>query len=92
MAQVRAPQATGPAAPAPRLADGTPNLGPIEPNKGYWVPKQFQDYTAVLTDPKEIPYQPWAKALSDYRKSTASKYDPQGFCLPPVGARLMLSP
>lgn len=22
--------------PAPRLADGTPNLGPTEPNKGYW--------------------------------------------------------
>jgi hypothetical protein len=50
LAQVRAPQATGPAPPTPRLADGTPNLGPIEPNKGYWVPKQYQDYVAVLKD------------------------------------------
>jgi hypothetical protein len=92
LGQVRAPQATGPAPPTPRLADGTPNLGPIEPNKGYWVPKQYQDYVAVLKDTKEIPYQPWAKALSDYRKSTASKYDPQGYCLPPVGTRMMTTP
>src|SRR5687768_18524006 len=30
--------------PAPRLADGTPNLGPTEPTKGYWHVTQFQDY------------------------------------------------
>jgi len=92
VAQIRAPQATGPALPAPRLPDGTPNLGPTEPNKGYWVPKQYQDYVAVLVDAKEIPYQPWAKALSDYRKRTASKFDPQGYCLPPAGSRLMTTP
>ncbi|HEU4687306.1 MAG TPA: hypothetical protein VFS23_03040, partial [Vicinamibacterales bacterium] len=42
--------------PTPRLADGTPNLGPVEPNKGYWHLAQFQDYKQVLLHPKEIPY------------------------------------
>ena len=41
--------------PTPRLADGTPNLGPIEPNKGYWHLSQFQDYKQVLLHLKEIP-------------------------------------
>jgi hypothetical protein len=34
-AQVRAPKKPANPPPAPRLKDGTPNLGPIEPNKGY---------------------------------------------------------
>src|SRR5437868_15030663 len=89
LAQVRAPRKPANPPAAPRLNDGTPNLGPIEPNKGYWAPQQYQDYTAIA-DPKEIPYQPWAKELADYRKvETASKYDPQGFCLPPAGPRMM---
>ena len=44
--------------PAPRLPDGTPNVGPTEPNKGYWSLAQFQDYAKVLLNPREIPYQP----------------------------------
>src|SRR6185295_7353889 len=85
LAQVRAPRPPANRPPTPRLEDGTPNLGSIEPNKGYWAPTQYQDYTAIA-DPKEIPYQPWAKELANYRKvETASKYDPQGFCLPPAG-------
>ena len=34
--------------PTPRLPDGSPNLGPTEPNKGYWHLAQFQDYAKVL--------------------------------------------
>ena len=93
LGQVRAPSPPrGPLPPAPRLSDGTPNLGSVEPNKGYWAPQQFQDYSAILIDSKEIPFQPWAKGLADYRKATQSKYDPQGFCLPPAGARQMTTP
>ena len=74
-AQVRAPRKPANPPPAPRLKDGTPNLGPIEPNKGYWAPQQYQDYTAIA-DPREIPFQPWAKELATYRKvETVSKYD-----------------
>ena len=91
-AQVRAPRKPANPPAAPRLKDGTPNLGEIEPNKGYWAPQQYQDYTAIA-DPKEIPYQPWAKELANYRKvETVSKYDPQGFCLPPAGPRMMTTP
>jgi len=91
-AQVRAPKKPANAPPAPKLKDGTPNLGPIEPNKGYWAPQQYQDYAAIA-DPKEIPFQPWAREVSNYRKvETASKYDPQGFCLPPAGPRMMTTP
>src|SRR6185369_17164073 len=69
--QVRAPSPPrGALPPAPRLADGTPNLGSVEPNKGYWAPQQFQDYSAILIGSKDIPFQPWAKALADYRKAT----------------------
>ena len=58
-AQVRPPKPPdGPRDPAPRLPDGTPNLGRTDPSKGYWAPTQYQDYTAVLVDPKEMPYQP----------------------------------
>ena len=78
--------------PTPRLADGTPNLGPTEPGKGYWVPRQHRDYAEVLVSPDEIPYQPWARALAEYRRARDSKYDPQGRCLPPGGPRMMTTP
>jgi hypothetical protein len=78
--------------PAPRLADGTPNLGPTEPNQGYWHLSQVRDYKQVLVRPKEIPYQPWARALAMQRRAEESKYDPEGYCMPPAGPRLMTTP
>ena len=78
--------------PTPRLASGVPNLGPTEPNKGYWHLSQFQDYKQILIHPKEIPYQPWARALAMQRRAELSKYDPQGYCMPPSGPRLMTTP
>ena len=91
-AQIRAPRPPSNRPPAPKLEDGTPNLGSIIPNKGYWAPTQYQDYTAILTEPKEIPYQPWAAALAAERKASGSLYDPNGLCLPPGGPRLMTTP
>jgi hypothetical protein len=90
-AQVRAPRPPAARPPAPRLADGTPNLGAIVPNKGYWAPAQYQDYTAIA-DPKDIPFQPWARAVADQRKASGSTLDPNGLCLPPSGPRLMTTP
>jgi hypothetical protein len=91
-AQIRAPRPPANRPPAPKLEDGTPNLGSIEPNKGYWVPTQYRDYTAVLVGATEIPYQPWARALADERTASGSLYDPNGLCLPPGGPRLMTTP
>jgi len=78
--------------PTPRLPDGSPNLGPTEPNKGDWSLAQFQDYAKVLLHPKEIPYQPWAKKLALDRRKDQSYWDPQGYCMPPSGPRLMTTP
>src|SRR5499433_407283 len=76
----------GPPQPTPRRADGTVNLGSTEPNKGFFSGRQHWGYEEVLKDPKQgIPYQPWAKALREFRQGTLSKYDPEGFCLPPGG-------
>lgn len=80
--------------PTPRLSDGKPNFGTTTPNKGFWDLHQHQEFSEIVVDPKEgIPYQPWAKALKDYRRSVLiSKDDPEGYCLPPGGARAMTTP
>jgi hypothetical protein len=81
-------QAARPMPPVPRFPDGTPNLGWVDPaNKGVWKPGRLRDYALQLLERKEegVPYQPWAKALYEYRIKTEQKDDPEGFCLPPGG-------
>ncbi len=39
-----------------------------------------------------VPFQPWAAAVYDYNSKNQSKYDPEGYCLPPGGPRLMATP
>ena len=39
-----------------------------------------------------IPFQPWAAAVYDYNSANVSKYDPEGYCLPPGGPRMMATP
>jgi hypothetical protein len=39
-----------------------------------------------------IPFQPWAAAVYDYNSVNNSKYDPEGYCLPPGGPRMMATP
>ena len=39
-----------------------------------------------------IPFLPWAAAIYDYNSANASKYDPEGYCLPPGGPRMMATP
>ena len=78
VAQQRQARPAGPPQPTPRRADGTVNLGSIEPNRGFFSGRQHWGYEEVLKDPKEgIPYQPWAKALREFRQGTLSKYDPE---------------
>ena len=93
-AQVNPDPALGdrPYPPTPRLADGTVNLGPIEPNRGTWSLRQHREYGEVLISHDAIPYQPWARAIKARRVENLSKYDPQGYCMPPSGPRLMTTP
>jgi hypothetical protein len=39
-----------------------------------------------------IPWMPWSAAVYDYNSRNNSKYDPEGYCLPPGGPRLMATP
>jgi len=40
----------------------------------------------------QVPFQPWAAAVYDYNSKNQSKYDPEGYCLPPGGPRMMATP
>ena len=39
-----------------------------------------------------VPFQPWSAAVYNYNSKNQSHYDPEGFCLPPGGPRLMATP
>jgi hypothetical protein len=39
-----------------------------------------------------VPFMPWSAALYDYHVKNESKYDPEGYCLPPGGPRMMATP
>jgi hypothetical protein len=39
-----------------------------------------------------IPWMPWSAAMYDYNSINESKYDPEGYCLPPGGPRMMATP
>jgi len=40
----------------------------------------------------QMPFQPWAAAFYDYNSKNQSKYDPEGYCLPPGGPRMLATP
>jgi hypothetical protein len=64
------------AAPAPKTADGKPDLA------GTWQPKF--GYTGDIArdlKPGEVPFKPWAEALYKHRMETISKEDPQARCV-----------
>jgi hypothetical protein len=66
-------------APAPRTADGHPDLS------GVWEPNanRFLRDIAVDLKPGEVPFQPWAKTLADQRlDGSHSREDPDANCLP----------
>jgi hypothetical protein len=72
-------------APAPRMADGHPDLsGTWDPIKTY-----SRDLAEDLVSPKEVPYQPWAKTLAaDRADGSQSRDDPPARCLPQGVPRL----
>src|SRR2546426_1562413 len=96
-----APRAAAPAAPAPRWPDGQIRLGPPPGKKGYWgtastkvlvensagkVAMTEDGLLLNITDVDKVaPFQPWAKALYEYRQRHLLKDDPLARCLPPGG-------
>jgi hypothetical protein len=76
------------AAPTPRLADGTVDLG----GDGVWNLPWITDFSEQIVDGGEVPFLPWAKAMHEYNASNHVAYDPEGFCLPPGGPRAFGTP
>src|SRR5947199_1046131 len=76
-------------APAPKLPDGKPDLS------GIWEPANNRYVQNIAADlkPEDVPYQPWAKALFDERKTGAhSKEDQPANCLPQGVPRINAAP
>jgi hypothetical protein len=93
------------AAPAPRWPDGQVRLGPAPGKKGYWgaasasglvehaVPMNAEGILLNIADADRVaPFQPWAKAIYEYRQRSLLKDDPFTRCLPPGGPRQFQTP
>jgi hypothetical protein len=96
------------AEPAPRWPDGQVRLGPPPGKKGYWaapsasalvgnsgapIPMNDEGILRDIADADRVaPFQPWAKAVYEYRQRNLLKDDPFLRCLPPGGPRLFQTP
>src|SRR5689334_8313850 len=75
--------------PTPRWPDGHPNLGATPNSKGYWEARPGLSPNPRAAD---LPLQPWARALYQYRASKADLYPPQINCKPGGGPSFFLAP
>jgi hypothetical protein len=99
-------KARGPSRPTPHYADGHVNLGPLPGEKGVWEgsagatlatnvgggldnPSMYLPTNLKIT---EVPFQPWARAMYDYRQATTTKDDPHVRCKPSGGPRMFHTP
>jgi hypothetical protein len=78
-----------PAEPAPRWPDGRVNLGSTADHKGYWEVRPGLGGAPRAAD---VPFQPWAKALYDYRSSKTDLYPPLVGCKPGAGPAMFNAP
>ena len=98
------PHASAGRQPAPRWPDGRVRLGPAPGKKGYWgaasasalveagsapIAMNKDGLLANLSDAGRVaPFQPWARALYEYRQRRLLEDDPAARCLPTGGPRL----
>jgi hypothetical protein len=75
--------------PAPRFPDGHVNLGSAPDKKGYW---ETRPAGGGFRPTGEVPFQPWAKAVHDYRQKTQSIESPSVDCKPAAGPSFFNSP
>jgi hypothetical protein len=84
-------QAPAPAAapPAPRWPDGRVNLGSSPDRKGYW---EVRPGLGGVPRAADVPMQPWARALYQYRTSRTDLYPPLVRCKPAGGPGFFNAP
>ena len=99
-------KARPPSRPTPHWPDGRVNLGPLPGEKGVWEGNAGATLATNLgggldnpamnlpTNLKisEVPFQPWARALYDYRQASTTKDDPHVRCKPSGGPRMFHTP
>jgi hypothetical protein len=73
----------------PRWPDGRVNLGATREQKGYW---EVRPGLGGFPRAADIPMQPWARALYQYRASTADLYPPLVGCKPAGGPGFFNAP
>ena len=78
-----------PDAPPPRGADGRVQLGSSKAAKGYWEVRPGLGGNPRAGD---VPFQPWARALQQYRSSRVDLYPPSVRCLPTSGPGFFNAP
>jgi len=89
-ARGQAPAAdTQPVEPAPRWPDGRVNLGSTPEKKGYW---EVRPGLGGFPRAADIPLQPWARALYQYRNSKTDLYPPLVGCKPGGGPAFFNAP
>jgi hypothetical protein len=95
-----------PAGPTPHWPDGRVNLGPLPGEKGVWEGNAGSTLATNIrggidnsrmnlpTNLKisQVPFQPWARAVYDYRQATTTKDDPHTRCKPSGGSRQFHTP
>jgi hypothetical protein len=92
--QAAAQEAPKSTKPTPRLSNGQVNLGLPPGEKGFWgnsgsiYGKGRLSHQSNLTL-EELPFQPWAKALYEFRAANNQADDPHSRCLPPGPTRLI---
>jgi len=82
-------QAPAAAPPAPRWPDGRVNLGSSPDRKGYW---EVRPGLGGLPRAADVPMQPWARALYQYRTSRTDLYPPLVRCKPAGGPGFFNAP
>jgi hypothetical protein len=78
-----------PADPAPRWPDGRVNLGSTADKKGYWEVRPGLGGAPRAAD---VPFQPWARALYQYRTGKTDLYPPLVRCKPSAGPGFFNAP
>ena len=81
--------------PTPRWPDGRVNLATVPGEKGHWIRTRRElviDANTTNTLPtdlkvEDIPFQPWARALFEYRRTKDDRDSPHARCKPDAGPR-----